>query len=109
MARMLKKLKQKHTPEETSAPTPPAGKGYLILGIVLFTLTLTIAGWEMFDAISRAMYVLLTISLGLTYTNRYHGHRLTETQRMLVVRGSFATIGLAAALFFVELYQKYIA
>ena len=109
MARMLKKLKQKHAPQTDAASVPPTGKGYLILGIVLFTLTLTIAGWEMFDAVSRAMYILLTISLGLTYTNRYHGHRPSETQRMLVTRGSFATIGLAAALFLMELYQRYIA
>lgn len=109
MARMLKKLKQKNAPQKDTTPAPPTGKGYLILGIVLFTLTLTIAGWEMFDMTSRAMYVLLTISLGLTYTNRYHGHKLSETQRMLVVRGSFVTIGLAAALFFVELYQRYVA
>lgn len=109
MAKMLKKLQQKSVPKKTVRPERPTGKGYMILGIIVFTTTLTIAGWEVLDAVNRAMYVLLTISLLLTYTSRYQGYRLSEAQHMIVSRVSLATIGLAAALFFVELYQRFAA
>ncbi len=109
MARMLKKLQQKPAPQQKKNSDRPKDKGYLLLGLVIFTATVTIAGWQVLSALNRAMYVLLSISILLTYASRYHGHRLTEVQHLIVRRVSFVTIGLAAALFFVELYQRYAA
>ena len=67
------------------------------------------ASWEIFDTVMLSMYILLTISLILTYTRRHAAHRLSEVQMMLVTRGSFVTIGKAAALILLDAYRRYIA
>ena len=55
------------------------------------------------------MYILLTLSLGLTYTRRQAIERLSEFQMMIVTRASFVTIGIAGALFLFDAYRRYIA
>ena len=74
---------------------------------MFFTIFILFIGWESFDAINRVMYLLLTISLSLTYARRHR--EFTETKRILIERASFVSIGLAAALFFIELYYQYFA
>ncbi|WP_315437348.1 hypothetical protein [uncultured Selenomonas sp.] len=109
MAKMLKKLQQKITPSEKPKAAPPPGKDYLLLILMAFTVMVIIAAWENLDTLTLTMYILLTLSLGLTYTRRHAVERLTETQMMIVTRASFVTIGMAGALFLIDAYRRFFA
>jgi hypothetical protein len=109
MAKMLKKLQQKTTPPEKPKAAPPPGKDYLLLILMAFTVMVVIAAWENLDTLTLTMYILLTLSLGLTYTRRHAVERLTETQMMIVTRASFVTIGMAGALFLIDAYRRFFA
>ncbi|QNH55257.1 hypothetical protein H1B31_04845 [Selenomonas timonae] len=109
MAKMLKKLQQKITPPEKPKAAPPPGKDYLLLILMAFTVMVVIAAWENLDTLTLTMYILLTLSLGLTYTRRHAVERLTETQMMIVTRASFVTIGMAGALFLIDAYRRFFA
>ena len=109
MAKMLKKLQQKITPQEKSKPVRPPGKDYILLILMAFTVMVVIAAWEELDSLTLTMYILLTLSLGLTYTRRHAMNRLSEFQMMLVTRASFVTIGMAGALFLIDAYRRFFA
>lgn len=109
MAKMLKKLQQKVAPQEKAKPTPPPGKDYLLLFLMAFSVMVIIAAWDTLDTLTLVMYILLTLSLGLTYTRRHAVERLTETQMMIVSRTSFVTIGMAGALFLIDAYRRFVA
>ena len=109
MAKMLKKLQQKIAPPEKPKAAPPPGKDYLLLILMAFTVMVVIAAWENLDTLTLTMYILLTLSLGLTYTRRHAVERLTETQMMIVTRASFVTIGMAGALFLIDAYRRFFA
>lgn len=109
MARMLKKLQQKVVPMEKKKASPPPGKDYLLLILMAFSVMVIVAAWETLDSLTLAMYILLTLSLGLTYARRHAAHRLSEAQMMLVTRAGFVTIGMAGALFLIDIYRRFIA
>ena len=109
MAKMLKKLHQKVTPAEKPKPVRPPGKDYMLLILMAFTVMVTLAAWEELDSLTLTMYILLTASLGLTYTRRQAVERLSEFQMMIVTRASFVTIGMAGALFLFDAYRRFFA
>lgn len=109
MAKMLKKLQQKVTPAEKPKPVRPPGKDYMLLILMAFTVMVVLAAWEELDSLTLTMYVLLTASLGLTYTRRQAAERLSEFQMMIVTRASFVTIGMAGALFLFDAYRRFFA
>ena len=109
MAKMLKKLQQKVTPAEKPKPARPPGKDYMLLILMAFTVMVVLAAWEELDSLTLTMYVLLTASLGLTYTRRQAAERLSEFQMMIVTRASFVTIGMAGALFLFDAYRRFFA
>ena len=109
MAKMLKKLQQKTTPPEKPKAAPPPGKDYLLLILMAFTVIVMIAAWQELDSLTLTMYILLTLSLGLTYTRRHATDRLSEFQMMIVTRASFVTIGMAGALFLFDAYRRFFA
>jgi len=108
MAKQYKKLQQKisHRQEKKEAPKEkPVGKDYVLIGIMLFTVIVLALGWQQFDNMNRAMYVLLVVSLGLTYARRHF--ELTETQQVIADRAGFVSIGFAVALFIVICYFQF--
>ena len=109
MAKMLKNLQQKVTPAEKPKPVRPPGKDYMLLILMAFTVMVTLAAWEELDSLTLTMYILLTASLGLTYTRRQAVERLSEFQMMIVTRASFVTIGMAGALFLFDAYRRFFA
>mgnify|MGYP000883160872 FL=1 len=109
MAKMLKKLQQKMTPAEKPKPVRPPGKDYMLLILMAFTVMVVLAAWEELDSLTLTMYILLTASLGLTYTRRQAAERLSEFQMMIVTRASFVTIGMAGALFLIDAYRRFFA
>ena len=106
---MLKKLQQKVTPVEKPKPARPPGKDYMLLILMAFTVMVVLAAWEDLDSLTLTMYILLTASLGLTYTRRQAAERLSEFQMMIVTRASFVTIGMAGALFLFDAYRRFFA
>ena len=109
MAKMLKKLQSKTAPPKEEKQQRPPGKDYVLLILMAMSVILVIAAWDTLDTLTITMSILLTLSLGLTYTRRHAADRLTETQMMLVTRGSMVTIGIAGALFLLDAYYRYIA
>ena len=83
------------------------GRDYLLIGVLIFTFIVTIAGWTHVDNMNRAMYVLLTGSLGLTDARRHA--KIKEDYRSYLDRASVASMGLAVAMFLIVLYYQYIA
>ncbi len=109
MAKQYKKLQNKIHPKtkEPSSPKEKVGKDYFLIVMISFTVIVLTLGWSHLDDMNKAMYVLLTTSLCLTYTRRHFN--LTDTQRVYIDRASFASIGLAVALFLIIAYYQYIA
>ena len=109
MSKQYKKLQQKLHPKEKKA-TPkekPVGKDYILLAVIGFIAVMTIFGWEYMNNISRAMYVLLGISMSCNYVQR-HG-KLSEEKMVYVARIGLVTIAIAVALFLVSLYYQFFA
>ncbi len=109
MAKQYKKLQNKIHPKakETPAKKEKIGKDYFLIAMIAFTVIILALGWEQLSGLNRAMYALLTLSLGLTFTRRHA--ELSENVQIYVDRASFAAIGLAVALFLLIAYQQFIA
>lgn len=102
--KLQKKLYEKNKPDDKKKE-PKIGKDYPILILIGLTIFVCFLGWGNFDNMNRAMYVLLTVSLILTYVRRHA--KLSETRTIYVERASAASIGLAIALFFIVLYYQF--
>ena len=102
--KLQKKLYEKNKPDDKKKE-PKVGKDYPILILIGLTNFVCFLGWGNFDNMNRAMYVLLTVSLILTYVRRHA--KLSETRAIYVKRASAASIGLAIALFFIVLYYQF--
>ena len=109
MAKQYKKLQNKIHPKAKEEPVrkEKIGKDYFLLVMIGLTLVILTLGWSHLDDLNRAMYVLLTVSLSLTYARRHAN--LTDNQKIYVDRASFASIGLAVALFLFIAYEQYFA
>jgi TRAP-type C4-dicarboxylate transport system permease small subunit len=107
MAKQYKKLQNKLHPKavKNEEPKYKPGKDYLLLIMIGITFILTLVGWEQFDNTNRAMYFLLTLSLTLTYLYR-HGN-FPEKVKAYVNAASLGSIGLAVALFLLNLYYQF--
>ena len=71
MAKMLKKLQSKTAPQQEEKQQRPPGKDYVLLILMAMSVILVIAAWDTLDTLTITMYILLTLSLGLTYTRRH--------------------------------------
>ena len=78
---MLRKLQHKVAPQEKNPAERPPGKDYILIFLIMLSILVIGASWEIFDTVMLSMYILLTISLILTYTRRTQRHRLSEVQR----------------------------
>ena len=107
MAKQYKKLRQKVHPKQPPAPPKEkVGKDYLLIVVIAFTLAVLILGWGYLDSMNRVMYILLVLSLSLTYIKRHA--KLTETQQLITDRASMVSIGLAVAMFLIVLVQQFV-
>ena len=73
MSKQYKKLQQKlHPKEKKTAPKEkPVGKDYVLIAVIGFIIVMTVFGWDYMNNISRAMYVLLGISMSCNYAQRH--------------------------------------
>lgn len=103
MAKQYRKLQHKlykdGHPEKNKPKEPPIGKDYVLLAVTVFTVVITVIGWQQLDGLSRGMYTLLSISLIFTYAKRHAN--VTDRTRMYMERTSFGTMILAVVLFLV--------
>lgn len=79
--KLQKKLYEKNKPDDKKKE-PKVGKDYPILILIGLTIFVCFLGWGNFDNMNRAMYVLLTVSLILTYVRRHA--KLSETRAIYV-------------------------
>ncbi|MBQ7496492.1 MAG: hypothetical protein IJU00_01445 [Selenomonas sp.] len=109
MSKQYKKLQQKlHPKEKKTAPKEkPVGKDYLLLAVIAFIIVMTAFGWDYMNNISRAMYILLGISMSCNYVQRHA--KISEEKMVYVARVGLVTIGIAVALFLVSLYYQFAA
>ena len=109
MSKQYKKLQQKlHPKEKKTAPKEkPVGKDYLLLAVIAFIIVMTAFGWDYMNNISRAMYILLGISMSCNYVQRHA--KISEEKMVYVARVGLVTIGIAIALFLVSLYYQFAA
>ena len=109
MSKQYKKLQQKlHPKEKKNAPKEkPVGKDYVLLAVIAFILVVTLTGWEYMNNLSRAMYILLGISMTCNYLQRHA--KWGEQAMVIISRVGLATIGVAVALFLVSLYYQFFA
>ena len=108
MAKQYKKLRNRIHPKKKEPPAPQekVGKDYLLLVVIGFTALVLLVGWPRMKPLSAAMYLLLLVSLGLTYLRR-HG-KIEERHLALADKASMGAIGIAVALFVVQLYQEFL-
>ena len=102
--KLQKKLYEKNKPDDKKKE-PKVGKDYPILILIGLTISICFIGWGNLDNMNRATYLLLLVSLVLTYVRRHA--KLSETKAIYVERASAASIGLAIALFFIVLYYQF--
>lgn len=109
MAKMTKKIQHNIAPreEKKEAPKPKPGKDYLLIGVILATVFIGAVGWQQFDNLNRAMYLMLAASLTLTYVQRHFD--LPENRMKLVNRAGIAAMIIAVVLFAVTVYRTYFA
>lgn len=110
MAKKYKKLQKKLF----AKPAPPKGdyvqdkvkgKDYFLLGIIIFTMMITLLGWQELDMVSRIMYVLMTVSLTLTYIRRQNKF-LSDNMKLVLERTSLMAIGLSLLTFIYVIYNR---
>lgn len=108
MAKQYKKLQQKIHPKAKKEvkDEKPVGKDYLLMGIFAFTLIVTIVAWDNLEPLNRAMYILLTLSLGLTYAVRHA--QIKDDYKKYLSAASTGAIGMAVALFLINLYYTFV-
>ena len=104
MAKQYKKLQQKIYPKkEAEPPKEKIGKDYFLLGVIAFVVIVSCIGWEQFDNSNRAMYLLLSVSLCLTYARRHFN--LPERAQKIVDILSMVTIAVAFFIFIIIAYN----
>ena len=99
MARIQKKIKKNIKSQlKSQEPTKPkvkenVGKDYLLISVICFTIIITIAAWSTLTTLNQILYVLLIVSLSLTYVRRHFN--LTQQQETWVDRGSIVSMGIS--------------
>ena len=110
MARIKKRIKKniqsQSKAQEAAKPKPKekVGKDYLLVAVISFTIMVTIAAWSTLSDLNRGLYVMLIMSLSLTYVRRHFD--LSEQMMKWVDRGSIMSMGFAIALFIVVMYNQ---
>ena len=106
MSKQYKKLQNKLHPKAVKQESQPKiGRDYLLLIMICFTFVIAMFGWEHFDNTNRAMYLLLTLSLTLTYLYRHA--KVSDNVRAYLNSASLGAMGLAVAMFLISLYYQF--
>ena len=109
MARQYKKILKKIKPKEKKSAAPKkTGKSwseYLLPAFLALTMVVMFLGWESFTNINRALYVFLTLTLGIHFARR--NYNLNPTQDLWAERASYVTMAIATVLFGANIYVQH--
>lgn len=105
MAKLTRKLKQKIAPPKKEQPKK-LGKDYFLLIVLFLTFVVMLAGWPHLDNLNRILYLLLTLSLSLTYANRHF--EMSERVHRIIERLGIGTIAFSILIFVVICYNQFI-
>ena len=111
MARQYKKILKKIKPKEKKSDAPKkTEKGwsdYLLPAFLALTAVVMILGWESFTNLNRALYVFLTVTLGINFARK--NYKMTATQDLWAERTSYVTMAIATVLFGLNIYFQHTA
>ncbi|MBQ9441683.1 MAG: hypothetical protein IJU55_01540 [Selenomonadaceae bacterium] len=111
MARQYKKiLKKVQVKEKKSEPPKKKEKSwfdYLLPAFLALTAVVLFLGWESFTNLNRALYIFLTLTLGITYVRK--NYNLDATQDKWAERAGYASMAVATVLFGIHFYVQYIS
>ena len=109
MARQYKKILKKIKPKEKKSDPPEKNDRswsyYLMAAFFALTGVVMVLGWESFTNINRALYVFLTLTLGINFARRTYN--LNPTQDLWAERTSYATMAVATILFGLNIYFQH--
>ena len=107
MAKQTKKIQHKLQPqkEKKSVQEKKPGKDYVLLFVILLTLIVAATGWMQLDNLNRAMYIMLAISLSMTYLQRHA--KLAENRMKIIHHVGIVTMIAAVLLFGLNIYHQY--
>ena len=105
MAKLTRKLKQKLAPQKKEPEKKP-GKDYFLLIVLFLTFIVMLAGWQHLDTLNRILYLLLTLSLSLTYANRHF--EMTDRVHTIIERLGIGTIAFSILIFVVICYNQFV-
>lgn len=107
MSKQYKKLQKKlyQKPKENKPKQKPIGHDYLLTGIFIFTVVITIVGWNDLTWLNRAMYLLLAVSFGLTLLQR-HGKFSDEMRTKISIASTIAVV-VAIVMFLIVLFFQF--
>lgn len=108
MSKQYKKLQKKiyQKPQQKKRQQKPVGHDYLLTGIFIFTLVVTVIGWNGMDWLNRIMYLLLALSFGLTLFQR-HGKNLSDEARTKISLASTVSVVAAIVMFLIVIFFQF--
>ena len=111
MARQYKKILKKIKPKEKKVDAPQkkekSWSDYLLPAFLALTAVVLFLGWESFTNLNRALYIFLTLTLGITYVRK--NYNLGATQDKWAERAGYASMAVATVLFGIHFYVQYIS
>ena len=105
--KILKKIHPKKKKWQEDKPKEKVGKDYLLIAVMSLTVLFLFFGWANFTIANKVLYVMLTVSLFITYARRHYN--FNEKQDLAAERISYATMGIAMIAFVIHVYQTYFA
>ena len=109
MARQYKKILKKIKPKEKKSDVKKKNEkhwfDYLLPAFLALTVVVMILGWESFTNINRALYVFLTLTLGIHFARK--NYNLNPTQDLWAERASYVTMAIATVLFGANIYVQH--
>ena len=110
MAKQYKKILKKIKPKEKKAEPPKKKEktwwDYLLPAFLALTMVVMFLGWNSFTNLNRALYVFLTLTLGITFVRK--NYNLDATQDKWAERAGYVTMAVATVLFGIHFYYQYI-
>ena len=110
MARQYKKILKKIKPKEKKVDTPQkkekSWSDYLLPAFLALTGVVLILGWNSFTNLNRALYIFLTLTLGITFVRK--NYNLDATQDKWAERAGYVSMAVATVLFGIHFYYQYV-
>ena len=105
--KILKKIKPKEKKVESSQKKEKSWTDYLLPAFLALTAVVMFLGWDSFTNLNRALYVFLTLTLGITFVRK--NYNLDATQDKWAERAGYVSMAIATILFGIHFYVQYVS